>query len=431
MKITSLQIENVKRVKALRLEPSPQGLTVIGGRNGQGKTSVLDAIAAALGGAKKMPSRLTRDESLSPAALRVELDNGLVVERKGKNATLTVTDPTGIRHGQTLLDSFVNQFALDLPAFQNAPPKEKATALLETLGIAAQLAEYDRREKAKYDDRTAIGRLADAKEKYAQELPEYPDAPDDPVSVSELILAQQAILQRNAERQAHRDQTARLRDQHSLWTERAAKAREELANAERMLSECSAALAEAEASEQTPMESTAELEQAIASHEAINAQVSANVAKALAHDEARQYRQQYDDLTIEIDKLRLERLSLLDGCKLPLPELTVVDGELVYRGQRWDCMSGSEQIRVGIAVAAAMKPECRFVLVDKLEQLDTDTMSELDEWLKEHDLQVIATRVTANKEECTLLIEDGLPAGSTYIEEITGIRDSEDAFEGF
>ena len=51
MKITSLQIENVKRVKALRLEPSPQGLTVIGGKNRQGKTSVLDAIAAALGGA--------------------------------------------------------------------------------------------------------------------------------------------------------------------------------------------------------------------------------------------------------------------------------------------------------------------------------------------------------------------------------------------
>lgn len=429
MKITSLQIENVKRVKALRLEPSPQGLTVIGGKNRQGKTSVLDAICAALGGQKKVPSNITRDGAMNPASIRVELSNGLVVERKGKNATLTVTDPTGIRHGQKLLDSFVNQFALDLPAFMAASSKDKAHALLETLGIAVQLDELERKEKALYDERTATGRIADAKEKHAQELPEYPDAPEEPVSVSDLIQAQQAILQRNAVRQAHRDQMDRLLNQKQLWTERVTKAKEELANAERMLSECNDALADAEATEQTPLESTAELERAIASHESINTQVAANTAKTMALDEAQQHRRQYDDLTIEIDKLRLERLSLLEGCALPLPELTVVDGELVYRGQRWDCMSGSEQIRVGIAVAAAMNPECRFVLVDKLEQLDAVTMRELDAWLKEHDLQVIATRVSTDPDECTIVIEDGLPVGSSYIEETTGIKD--DAFEGF
>ena len=366
---------------------------------------------------------------MNPASIRVELSNGLVVERKGKNATLTVTDPTGIRHGQKLLDSFVNQFALDLPAFLNAPPKEKATALLETLGIAVQLAEYDRREKALYDERTAIGRIADAKEKHAQELPEYPDAPEEPVSVSDLLQEHQDMLQRNAVRQAHRDQMDRLLNQKQLWTERVTKAKEELANAERMLSECNDALADAEATEQTPLESTAELERAIASHESINTQVAANTAKTMALDEAQQHRRQYDDLTIEIDKLRLERLSLLEGCALPLPDLTVADGELVYRGQRWDCMSGSEQLRVSIAIASAIKPECRFVLVDKLEQLDAVTMRELDAWLKEHDLQVIATRVSTDPDECTIIIEDGLPVGSSYIEEVTGIKD--DAFEGF
>ena len=45
MKINKLEIENVKRVKAGRMEPSANGLTVIGGKNNQGKTSVLDAIA--------------------------------------------------------------------------------------------------------------------------------------------------------------------------------------------------------------------------------------------------------------------------------------------------------------------------------------------------------------------------------------------------
>ena len=57
MKINKLEIENVKRVKAVKIEPTANGLTIIGGKNNQGKTSVLDAIAWALGGDKSCPSQ--------------------------------------------------------------------------------------------------------------------------------------------------------------------------------------------------------------------------------------------------------------------------------------------------------------------------------------------------------------------------------------
>ena len=50
MKIHKLEIENVKRAKAVKIEPTANGLTIIGGKNNQGKTSVLDAIAWALEG---------------------------------------------------------------------------------------------------------------------------------------------------------------------------------------------------------------------------------------------------------------------------------------------------------------------------------------------------------------------------------------------
>lgn len=95
VKINALEIENVKRVKAVSLKPAESGLTIIGGRNGQGKTSVLDAIAWALGGDKHRPSEAARDGSVLPPSLKVTLSNGLVVERKGKNSSLKVTDPAG------------------------------------------------------------------------------------------------------------------------------------------------------------------------------------------------------------------------------------------------------------------------------------------------------------------------------------------------
>lgn len=88
MKINKLEIENVKRIKAVKVEPKANGLTVIGGNNNQGKTSVLDSIAWALGGERYKPSQATREGSVVPPVLHIVMNNGLVVERKGKNSAL-------------------------------------------------------------------------------------------------------------------------------------------------------------------------------------------------------------------------------------------------------------------------------------------------------------------------------------------------------
>ena len=133
VKINELLIENVKRVKAVQFEPSADGLTIIGGRNGQGKTSVLDAIAWALGGNNYKPSVPERDGALVPPNLHIELSNGLIVERKGKNSTLKITDPNGNKSGQQLLNEFVSTLALDLPKFINGSDKDKADSLSENL----------------------------------------------------------------------------------------------------------------------------------------------------------------------------------------------------------------------------------------------------------------------------------------------------------
>ena len=147
IKINKLEIENVKRVKAVKLEPSASGLTIIGGNNNQGKTSVLDAIAWALGGDNYRPSDPARQGSAIPPYLHVVMSNGLVVERKGKNSDLKVTDPSGEKAGQALLNSFVEKLALDLPKFMEANDADKAKTLLNIIGVGPQLQELERKEK--------------------------------------------------------------------------------------------------------------------------------------------------------------------------------------------------------------------------------------------------------------------------------------------
>ena len=228
MKINQLEVENVKRIKAVKVEPTANGLTIIGGNNNQGKTSVLDAIAWALGGDRYRPSQATRDGSLIPPNLHIVMSNGLVVERKGKNSDLKVTDPSGKKGGQQLLNEFVNQLALD---------SQKINEELEAL--------LKRQEQVQVDLETARKSAAD------------------------------------------------LQD-----------------------------------------ESTAELEASITNIEEINRKVRANLDKDKAEDDAREYHRQYDCLTKELYDTRQKKTDLLKNAPLPLPELSVEDGNLVYKGQQ-------------------------------------------------------------------------------------------------
>lgn len=400
VKIRQLEIENVKRVKAVTLTPTENGLTVIGGRNGQGKTSVLDAIAWALGGNKLKPSESQRIGSAAPPSIHIELSNGLVVERKGKSSALHVIDPSGQKAGQQLLDSFIEKLALNLPKFMEARNDEKAETLLQIIGVGDQLAVLDRQEKSLYNQRLEVGRIADRKKKHAEELAWYPDAPAEPVSASELIKRQQAILAKNADNQRKREKEAHYN--------------KVLAEAQIAFDRAKAALKQAEqdcvtarkAAENLQDESTVELEQDIANIDAINTKVRANAEKNRVQAEADELAGQYGDLTQQIESVKEQRMKLLDSADMPLPGLSVQDGELTYNGQKWDCMSGAEQLQVATAIVRKLNPDCGFVLMDKLEQMDPETLAAFGQWLEGEGLQVIATRVGTD-DTCSIIIEDG------------------------
>ena len=166
---------------------------------------MLDSIAWALGGDRYRPSQATREGSVIPPYLHIVMNNGLVVERKGKNSDLKVTDPSGKKAGQQLLNEFVNQLALDLPKFMEANGKEKAQILLQIIGVGDRLTQLEQEEKQLYNERLAIGRIADQKKKFANEQTYYPDAPKEIVSAADLIRKQQEILARNGENQRKRE----------------------------------------------------------------------------------------------------------------------------------------------------------------------------------------------------------------------------------
>lgn len=426
IKINRLEAENVKRIKAVKVEPTPSGLTIIGGNNGQGKTSVLDAITWALGGNKYKPSEAQRRESTIPPFLSVELSNGLVVERKGKNSSLKVIDPEGNMAGQQLLDEFVEQLALDLPKFMAMGNKDKATTLLQIIGVGDKLYELEKKEQEIYSRRHAIGQIADQKEKFAKEMPTYRDVPEDLVSASELIKEQQDLLAKNGENQRKRNNLQQLKQKDMRLKDQVKTIEDQIESLKEKLyaltAEHTVIIQDIMTAEKTVKElqdeSTSEIEQSISNIEETNRKIRANLDKEKAQDDARAYRDEYADYTTQIDDVRKQKFDLLAGAKLPLEGLSVEDGELTYNGDKWDGMSGSDQLIVATAIVRKLNPNCGFVLLDKLEQMDLNTLESFGKWLEQEGLQAIATRVSTG-DECSIIIDDGYVVGDPVTEPMT------------
>lgn len=421
VKIASLELENIKRIKAVSITPTTDGLTVIGGRNAQGKTSVLDAIAWALGGNSFKPQNPTREGSATPAKLKIELSNGLIVTRQGSSGTLKVVDPTGKKSGQTLLNSFIEQLALNLPKFMNSTDKEKAEVLLDLIGVKDQIKVLDNQIETLSDQRRPLKTDYLGKRKVAADMPYYADAPEEPVSATELIEKQQAILAKNSQNQTIRQKVVDLEAQMKLKEQQEDDARERVKQIERDLvaanNQVSAIVNEKfqlsnslnstkDIAQKLVDESTEDIEQKLRDIDAINEKVRANQRRADLEAEAETTEETYKAISDQIETVRKQRIALLEGANMPLEDLDVKDGYLVYKGITWSDMSSAEQLRVATAIVRALKPDCGFVLVDKLEQMDTQTLADFGTWAQSVGLQVIGTRVSTG-DECSVVIEDG------------------------
>lgn len=401
IKIATLEVENFKRLQAVTITPTLSGLTIIGGNNGQGKTSVLDGIVYALGGERYKPSIIRREGAAGPTRIKLTLSNGLVVERSGPKSALKVTDPEGRRHGQQLLNSFLEELALNLPKFLGSSERQKADTLLRIIGVGPQLMQLEQEHDRLYQERLYTGQEQRKAAAYADSLPEVPGAPEQEISAVELIQRQQAILLRNEQNRQKRARLAQLEKERESVQEHIDLLTDQLRTLDADLD-----VARTDASDLED-QSTAELEASLRDIEATNRAVRTNATKRQAQQKAEELDQRYRQLNEALAKVDNDKKVLLEGADLPLPGLSVEGGKLLYKGQPWDNMSGSEQLIVATAIVRKLNPKCGFVLLDKLEQLDLDTMGKFGRWLEREGLQAIATRVSTG-DECSIIIEDGM-----------------------
>jgi len=410
-KITLLEAENFKRLRAVRITPDGS-VVVLNGPNGSGKTSALDAIWAALGGKEASPDVPIRDGARKALA-RVSLDSGLVVERSWSasgTTKLTITGADGERLAspQTLLNELCSKHTIDPLAFASMDPRKQAATLKQIVGL--DFAGHDARRKVLYDQRTEANRDAKRLEARLGGMPEHdPTAPEEEVSVGELITAHVEAQEAHTAHEARKRIVAETRMGNDNIAARIAKHQAELNRLEE-------SLREREAWIETEVASLTEAEAELPNLEALNEQVSrvedtnkavrANAQRKTVEGEFRAANDHANLLTEQIEAIDSEKTQLLEAAQFPVEGLGFDEQGVIYNGLPFSQASHAERLRVSTAIGLALSPKLRVLLIRDAEKLDADGMRLITELAEEHDAQLWLERA-CHSDPGAVIIEDG------------------------
>lgn len=396
LRIVKLSASNVKRLRAVAIEPNGN-LVVVSGQNGQGKSSVLDSIWYALGGASSHPAEpIHRGEK----SAKIELDLGeIVVTRRftANGTTLVVENADGARFSspQAMLDKLVGSLSFDPLAFSRLPAKRQAETLRELVGI--DFRELDRRRDEAFAERTQHNREAKALAARLEAMPEVaPDAA--PCSIEEILARRSEADRRNRDRQSWEVLQETTRRRIEAIEEELAAARERLA----MLAEkLQAAPPEEDLATYDEQIRQAEKRSAILGQIERRKDVAACLEKETARAQA---------LTEEIEEIDAEKNAALESARWPVEGLAFSEEGVTYQGLPFDQASAAEQIRVSVAIGAALNPLLRVLTVRDASLLDERSLAALKATAVAHDMQVWLERIEQDA-TTTVVIEDGRVAG--------------------
>lgn len=447
MRIIELRSENIKRLKAVRIRPDGSVVRVTG-KNGSGKTSVLDSIAMCLGGKEQEPPKPVR---AGEKKAQVICDLGDLLVRRSWNekgdSRLEVTTPDGQKYAspQKVLDELVGRLTFDPLAFSRMKPRDQAAVLRDLSGL--DLAKFDRLRKGAFDERTEVNRDLKQAEGALASMPAYDGVPDTEVSAAELsakVRELQAVAQGNQKRRdalaQMYEKLSRMDDAHGMTMrqiesnievqeQRIADLEKQLALARtahknaigaRDVAERNHAKARAEheASLQEATKEvealrdpdTAEIDAQIAAAEDTNRKVRANREREAQKKRVLELTVKSGKLSERIAKIDDEKQAALASAKLPVSGLSFTDDGVTLNDLPFEQASSAEQLRTSVAMGIACNPKIRLMLIRDGSLLDAASMQIVSEMAEKHDMQVWL-EVATDGEPVGVVIEDGEASG--------------------
>jgi len=427
MKIKTLEVRNIKRVREARLEFGEKPLFIIGGDNEEGKSSLLDSIPYAMAGKRAWPERPLRDGTDHGS---VEIDCGELRTKRtftpGGGGTLTVTNAEGLvfRPPQARLDTMINGFNFDPLAFLRAKPAAQAEQLRQMVGLDltaedAAIADLKARRKAADDRRkehqAELARVALPEGDVGEPIDLTPfvqqiaaadghnrqvDAAQGMVVESERCVtemdrrindADRQIMEMEAALQKRREEVVALRKQQQKYRFGMEEWRRRVAGMERVSSD----------------DLVAQHTAAQAHNVMVGEQRRARELAALITQRVDRAEGEVKDLDEQLAVATTSRQQRLAAATYPVPGLGLDGSTVTFNEVPLEQASGAGQLRVAVAMGLALNPELRVLIIRDGSLLDARSLRLVEQMALEQKAQILMERV-GNGPECDVIMADGV-----------------------
>lgn len=399
MKVISLTTTNYKRAKHVEIKPDPDGnLVIVAGKNGQGKSSVLDSIAAALGGAnsKTTPKPIRDGEDRAEIVLETEdLTVTRVFTPSGSRLTLTSKDGAKYPKAQAKLDELVGNLSMDPLAFTLLDDKKQLAQLLDLVDLPFNPDQLEAERKQVFDERTAVNRRVKEFESALAQFGELPaELPSAEVSVAELLGEYRNLESAQQER-------ARYMTDLNESTYKVEELERQLAAARKHLADVTEAIG-------YMSDYTADLEALrgkIDGAEETNRLVRKAQERGALSFQHEAAKGQANQLTAKLDQIAKTKADGLASAQFPVDGLGFTEEGVTYQGVPFKQASSAEQIRVSMAMAIALNPKLKVIRIQDGPLLDSESLAMVEEVAKEHDFQIWVELIEST--DGAYVIEDG------------------------
>lgn len=430
MRVIEYKAHNVLRLSDIKFDMEGRNLFLVGGKNGQGKTSALNGLLMALCGRSGMdyPEPALREgeksgwisvklssedvpELMEDDHITVQLEferrrSGTVKER------FRIIDSTGEEapEPRKLLKRLYQNKAFDPLAFDRLTKKERREVLMKLLGL--DLEQYRKDHKTAYDRRTQANRDAEKAQARLDAMPYFEDAPDDPVLVAALMDQVEAIQSRNTEIHSAERKMDMATKSLSGATSRVEDLKRQLKEAELLLKEAikteKAAIADRE--KLGEVQDTEELTAKIRDAGEVNMKVQANANRIDVAMEVEKADRIAEDCDDAVKKLQEDQDKDLQKAKWPVPGMSIDDEGVLLDGLPLESACKSARVIASTKVGMSLHPKLKLLVCEDGSDLDSETLAELDKVLKKEDFQMLVelvTRTAEDEEMCAVIISDG------------------------
>ncbi|MCC6642142.1 MAG: AAA family ATPase [Deltaproteobacteria bacterium] len=412
MRLVGLRVTDFRCVHAAELRFDGDGLVAVSGKNGHGKSSVLDALAFAFGGPRAVPATSTPIRHGAKSADVVVETSTFTLERRatpsGQRFVVRGRDGVELKTSQAALDAMYSALTFDPLAFARMKPPDQRAALIAALGLEGELARIDAERKRAFDERTIAGRTMKAERAKFDALPE-----PDPFTPAEEQSAGELVAAIGAAREAH-DANGRIErgiDEDERQIERW---RGEIAMLEASITEVGERLLvnRARLAEVAVLPDVAALQEKLDKLEETNRAARAAKAWRAQRAELEAAESEHSALDAAVNGFDAARRELIAGVELPVEGLEIHEDGLSLAGVPLGQASTAETIRLGCAVAVAQKPQLRVLRIAEGSLLDSETRAAIDELARANGYLVLVEMVAdePSGDPGEIWIEDGATA---------------------